>query len=101
MFDGIDVSTLLGLPDQTLIGVMIYSFARVNAVTGMRRCGDYFSQGRCGWLWLHEKGGKRHDVPASHLAETYLDAYASPKTTKLYDRTADTISLDEIERIVI
>ena len=27
--------------------------------------------------------------------------HASPKTTKLYDRTADTISLDEIERIVI
>ena len=26
---------------------------------------------------------------------------ASPKTTKLSDRTADTISLDEIERIVI
>ena len=36
-----------------------------------------------------------------------LDEYAqriaghpSPKTTKLYDRTADTISVDEIERIV-
>ena len=27
--------------------------------------------------------------------------HASPKTTKLYDRTADAISLDEIERIVI
>ena len=27
--------------------------------------------------------------------------HASPKTTKLYDRTADTISADEIERIVI
>ena len=24
-----------------------------------------------------------------------------PKTTKLYDRTADTITVDEIERIVI
>ena len=27
--------------------------------------------------------------------------HASPKTTKLYDRTADTLTLDEIERIVI
>ena len=148
-------------------------------VVGMRRQ-DYFPQGTRGWLRLHEKGGKRHDVPAHHVAETYLDAYleagavdvptaalfqsvnrarqltgrtltrgdvlamikrraaatglppstcchtfratgitaylsnggtlehaqqiaahASPKTTKLYDRTADTISLDEIERIVI
>jgi integrase/recombinase XerD len=158
---------------------MVYSFARVSAVSGMHR-GDYFSQGRRGWLRLQEKGGKRHDVPAHHLAEAYLDTYleaahiddpkaplfqsvdrarrltgrrlvrrevltmvkrraraaglppstcchtfratgitaylsnggtlehaqqiaahASPKTTKLYDRTADTISLDEIERIVI
>ena len=30
-----------------------------------------------------------------------IAAHASPKTTKLYDRTTDTISLDEIERIVI
>ena len=27
--------------------------------------------------------------------------HASPKTTKLYDRTADTVTVDEIERIVI
>ena len=141
---------------------------------------DYFQQGIRGWLRLHEKGGKRHDVPAHHRAEeaveAYLDAggledakaplfqsvdragglsgrplprravlamikrrasaaglpastcchtfratgitaylsnggtlehaqriagHSSPKTTKLYDRTADTITLDEIERIVI
>ena len=30
-----------------------------------------------------------------------IAAHESPKTTKLYDRTCDTISLDEIERIVI
>ena len=30
-----------------------------------------------------------------------IAAHESPKTTKLYDRTADTISLDEIERIAI
>ena len=30
-----------------------------------------------------------------------IAAHASPKTTKLYDRTADTITVDEIERIVI
>ena len=29
-----------------------------------------------------------------------IAGHASPKTTKLYDRTADRISLDEIERIV-
>ena len=179
LLDAIDTRTVVGLRDRALIGVMVYSFARVSAVVGMRRQ-DYFPQGTRGWLRLHEKGGKRHDVPAHHVAETYLDAYleagavdvptaalfqsvnrarqltgrtltrgdvlamikrraaatglppstcchtfratgitaylsnggtlehaqqiaahASPKTTKLYDRTADTISLDEIERIVI
>jgi integrase/recombinase XerD len=30
-----------------------------------------------------------------------IAAHESPKTTKLYDRTTDTITLDEIERISI
>ena len=30
-----------------------------------------------------------------------IAGHASPKTTKLYDRTADTVTADEIERIVI
>ena len=179
LLDGIDTGTLVGLRDRALLSVMVYSFARVSAVVGMRRQ-DYFRQGTRGWLRLHEKGGKRHDVPAHHRAEAAVDAYlvagevddakaplfqsadrsgrlsgrpltrrvvlamikrraaaaglpastcchtfratgitaylsnggtlehaqqiaghASPRTTKLYDRTADTVTLDEIERIVI
>jgi site-specific recombinase XerD len=179
LLDAIATQTIVGLRDRALIGVMVYSFARVSAVLGMHQQ-DYFPQGKRWWLRLHEKGGKRHDVPAHHLAEAYLDAYlaraalrdpkaplfqsvdrarrltgralqrrealdmikrrakaaglppstcchtcratgitaylgnggtlehaqqiaahASPKTTKLYDRTRDTITLDEIERIVI
>ena len=38
-------------------------------------------------------------APLEHAQQ--IAAYASPKTTKLYDRTSDTISLDEIERVVI
>jgi integrase/recombinase XerD len=30
-----------------------------------------------------------------------IAAHESPKTTKLYDRTSDQITLDEVERIVI
>jgi integrase len=30
-----------------------------------------------------------------------IAAHESPRTTKLYDRTADSLSLDEIERIAI
>ena len=57
-----------------MIGVMCYSFARIGAVIAMR-AEDYYLNGRRGWLRLHEKGGKFHEVPAHHNAEAYLDAY--------------------------
>jgi integrase/recombinase XerD len=168
------------LPDQVLIGVMVYSFAKVSAVIGMR-VEYYYLNGKRWWIRLHEKGGKRHEVPAHHNAEAHLDAYLeaadissqkksplfrtinkyrrltdshmyrsdvlrmikrraedaglpattcchtfratgitaylenggtienaqviatheSPRTTKLYDRTDDEITLDEVERILI
>jgi len=180
LIDAIDVRSVVGLRDRALIGVMVYSFARVSAAVGMN-VEDYYPQGRRTWLRLHEKGGKRHDVPAHHNAEAYLDEYLevagirderrgplfrtvsrrreltltrmhrvdvsrmikrrarqaglttavcchtfratgitaylenggslehaqriaaheSVRTTKLYDRTSDAVSLDEIERIVI
>ncbi len=170
---------LTGLRDRALIGVMVYTFARVNAVINMK-VKDYFTQGRRGWVRLHEKGGKEHEVPCHHTLEQYLDEYiqaagiagdadgrlfrttgrktgeagamwqqdayrmiqrrsavagietkignhtfratgitaylknkgvlehaqtianhASPRTTKLYDRRSDEISLDEVEKIAI
>lgn len=180
LLDSIDISNLSGLRDRALLAVMVYSFARVSAVTGMN-VEDYYQQGKRWWLRLHEKGGKHHEVPAHHNAEEYLDAYIaatgiagqkgtplwrsmtkersygenrvsrfdvyrmikrrvrqiemgaaanchtfratgitayllnggnienaqaiaaheSPRTTKLYDRTSDDITLDEIERIAI
>jgi site-specific recombinase XerD len=174
--------TVTELRDRALIGVMVYTFARVNAVIGMK-VKDYFTQGRRGWVRLHEKGGKEHEVPCHHVLEEFLDKYlaaagirddadgplfrtaghktrgagsapamwqqdvyrmiqrrakaagiktkignhtfratgitaylknkgtlehaqtlanhASPRTTKLYDRRSDEISLDEVEKIRI
>ena len=172
---------LVGLRDRALIGVMVYSFARIGAVIGMS-VEDYYQNGKRWWLRLNEKGGKFHEVPAHHNAESYLDAYlhaagiagdrkaplfrsaagktgtltgqplhrrnaldmvkrraraaglsdrtcchtfratgitafrknggtiehaqqianhASPQTTRLYDRSSDEITLDEVERIII
>jgi site-specific recombinase XerD len=70
----IDTSTLTGLRDRALIGIMIYTFARVGAVLQMN-VEDYFSQGRRGWVRLHEKGGKEHEAPCVPKLEAYLDAY--------------------------
>jgi site-specific recombinase XerD len=179
LLDSIDTSTLKGLRDRALIGVMVYTFARVNAVLRMK-VKDYYTQGRRGWVRLHEKGGKEHEVPCHHTLEKYLDEYiaaagiagepdgflfrttgrktgvagpmwqqdayrmiqrqvriaglgtragnhtfratgitaylknngllehaqtianhSSPRTTKLYDRRSDEISLDEVEKISI
>ena len=179
LLDAIPTDTLTGLRDRALIGVMVYTFARVNAVIEMK-VRDYFIQGRRGWVRLHEKGGKEHEVPCHHTLEQILDAYieaagiagdpngplfrstgrktgepqalwqqdvyrmiqrraagadivtrigahtfratgitaylknkgtlehaqtianhASPRTTKLYDRRSDEISLDEVEKIAI
>ena len=180
LLDSIDCHSLIGLRDRALIGLLVYSFARVSAAIGMNVC-DYYPQGRRMWFRLHEKGGKHHAVPAHHNAEAYVDAYLdvaggtdlktlplfrtisreknltdrrmhridalrmikrraeqvglptnigchtfratgitcyllgggslehaqriaaheSARTTKLYDRTSDAVSLDEIERIII
>jgi integrase/recombinase XerD len=179
LIDSVDTGSITGLRDRALIGVMVYSFARVSAVISMK-VEDYYQNGKRWWFRLHEKGGKRHDVPAHHNAESYVDAYLSaagvnekktplfrtinknrqltdnpmyradvlrmikrraktvglpattcchtfratgitaylenggtiekaqaiaahesPRTTKLYDRTSDEITMDEVERIII
>src|ERR1022692_2231657 len=74
LLDSIDVTTIGGLRDRAMIGVMVFSFARIGAVVAMA-VEDFFQQGKRWWFRLHEKGGKRHDVPAHHKAEEYLDAY--------------------------
>ena len=74
LLEVIDTGTLAGLRDRALLSVMLYSFARVNAVVAMRRA-NYFRQESRGWLRLHEKGGKRHDVPAHHRAAEAIDDY--------------------------
>src|SRR5438876_6138296 len=74
LLDSIKLDTIVGLRDRALIGVMVYSFARVSAVVHMR-VEDYFQNGKRWWFRLHEKGGKRHEVPAHHNAEAYVDAY--------------------------
>src|SRR5258708_4053712 len=74
LLDSIDVSTLVGMRDRALIAVMTYALARVGAVVSMR-VEDYYPLDKRWWVRLHEKGGKRHEMPAHHNLEAYLDAY--------------------------
>ena len=74
LFASIPTDSLVGLRDRALIGVLIYSFARISAALSMR-VEDYFPQGKRWWLRLHEKGGKHHEMPVHHSLEAYLDEY--------------------------
>jgi integrase len=74
LLDSIDVTTHAGLRDRALIGLMVYSFARIGAALAMR-VEDVFMQNRRLWVRLHEKGGKRHEMPCHHNLEDYLTAY--------------------------
>jgi len=89
LLDSIKADSQMGLRDRALIGVMVYSFARVSAVVNMN-VDDYYRQGKRSWFRLHEKNGKFHEVPVHHTAEEYLDAYlhavgmADQKKTPLF-----------------
>jgi site-specific recombinase XerD len=74
LLDSIDVATHAGLRDRALIGLMVYSFARIGAALGMT-VEDVFTQNRRLWVRLREKGGKRHAMPCHHNLEEYLTAY--------------------------
>jgi len=71
LLDSIESNTLIGLRDRAVIGAMVYSFARVGAVVTMK-VGDVFEHRKRCWLRLHEKGGKRHEVPCHPQLEEYL-----------------------------
>jgi integrase len=74
LIDSIDVTTPVGLRDRALIGLMVYSFARIGAALSMK-ADDAYSERRRLWVRLKEKGGKRHEMPCHHNLEAYLTAY--------------------------
>lgn len=74
LLDAIDTSTPIGLRDKALIGLMVYTFARVGAAVRMT-VGDVYVQGQRTWVRLHEKGGKQHEMPCHHNLEAWLHAY--------------------------
>ena len=74
LLESLDTSTLVGLRDRALIGVMTYAFARIGAAVGMR-VEDYYPAGTRWWVRPHEKGGKRHEMPAHHKLEQFVDEY--------------------------
>ena len=63
LLDGIDLATLAGLRDRALIGVLVFSLARLTAAISMR-VADYCTQGKRSFFRLHEKGALLRGVGA-------------------------------------
>jgi integrase len=66
--------TVVGLRDRALIGLMIYTFARVSAAATMN-VKDVYRKQETLWGRLHEKGGKRHEMPCQHNLKEWLQEY--------------------------
>ena len=74
LIDSIDTRTVIGLRDRALIGLMLYTVARIGAAVGMR-VRDYYEEADYFICRLHEKAGKLHHVPANHILEGYMKSY--------------------------
>jgi integrase/recombinase XerD len=72
--NSIDTSRVVGLRDRALIAAMVFAFARVSAVVGLK-VEDYFPLKKRWWLRLREKGGKVNEMGCHHKLEQFLDAY--------------------------
>src|SRR4051812_19429951 len=68
LLDSIDESSHAGLRDRALIGLMIYTFARIGAATAMR-VEDVYVQNRRLWVNLREKGSKAVTRACHHNLE--------------------------------
>lgn len=80
LLQSIDTTSLIGLRDRALIAIMLFSFARISAVLGMR-ASEFFRAKKRYWIRLHEKGGKFHEVPLHDEAKQYLDEYIEAART--------------------
>lgn len=78
----IDTTQLVGVRDRAVIGVLIYTAARVGAVARLRR-GDFFDAGDQHCLRFHEKSGKLREIPVRH--DLRRDIYAYLEAANLAD----------------
>jgi integrase/recombinase XerD len=74
LLNSIDTSNLVGLRDRAIIGILIYTAARVGAVADLK-VGHFYDTGQQHCLRLHEKGGKSREIPCRHDLQLFLHEY--------------------------
>jgi len=70
----IDVSHDIGRRDRAIIGILIYTAARVGAVAKLRRM-DFYNVGDQYCLKFHEKNGKVREIPVRHDLSVAITDY--------------------------
>lgn len=84
---GIDTSHIVGLRDRAIIGILIYTAARVGAVAGLRR-GDFYDLGEQYCLRFTEKRGKSRELPVRHDLRGYLIDYLNTGGMEYSDKSS-------------
>ena len=70
----IDTGHVFGLRDRAVLGALIYTGARVGAITRLR-IQDLRDQGNQRSLLFVEKGGRAREIPVRHDLDRWLTAY--------------------------
>ena len=96
LFATIDTSHVVGLRDRAIVGILVYTAARVGAVAKLRH-GDFYDAGDQHCLRFNEKGGKSREIPVRHDLRGFLLDYLraagldySDKTSPLFRTTTQT-----------
>jgi site-specific recombinase XerD len=74
LLSSIDTTNLVGIRDRAVIGVLLYTAARVGAVARLRR-GHFVDSGHQYCLRLQEKAGKQREIPVRHDLQQDIHAY--------------------------
>ena len=76
----IETGHVVGLRDRAIIGILVYTAARVGAVAKLRMR-DYFDAGDQYCLRFAEKGGKSREIPVRHDLQQFLSGYVATANT--------------------
>lgn len=70
----IDTGHIVGLRDRAVVGILVYTAARVGAIAKLRMC-DYVDMGDQYCLRFTEKGGKFREIPVRHDLRQFMASY--------------------------
>ncbi|WP_425399955.1 tyrosine-type recombinase/integrase [Aeoliella sp.] len=83
----INVSHVVGLRDRAIIAILIYTAARVGAVSRLRRR-DFYDLGDQFCLRMTEKGTKHREIPVRHELRGFLLAYLKAGCLEYSDKSS-------------